>query len=153
MKEFTHIVNALAPDADVFSGTVYTDIISMRNAREIEFVVQKGVGTTGTSTITVEASDDVSGSNVTAIPFKYQSCTTGDTFGDITDATTAGFTTSAGSNQMYRIYVDGSELGDTGYEFVRLKAVEVANDPVDAGILAILKGLRDGRENPPTAIV
>ena len=51
-----------------------------------------GYYATGTSTITIEACDDVSASNVSAIPFKYQKQTgSDDTYGALTSATTAGF--------------------------------------------------------------
>jgi hypothetical protein len=139
LTEQQHLVNALSPVADAFNGTVYSDIINMKNFGHITFVVHKGVGTTGTSTFTVEASDDVSGSNVTAIPFRYREIPADTNIPTaLTDATTAGFTSTAGSNRLVVIEVDASELGDTGYGFVRLKAVESANDPVLAGILAIL---------------
>ena len=152
MKLYNHIVMALAPVADAFSGTVGSDIVSMKNHGEIEFIITKGIGNTGTSTITVEASDDVSASNTTAVPFRYQAITSGDTPAAVVAATTAGFATTAGSNQMYRIFVDASELGDTGYEYVRLKAAEVVDGPVSAGILAILKAGRFDKEIPATAL-
>lgn len=152
MKEITHLVKGLDPVADAFSGTVSSDIISMKGHGLVEFIIYKGVGTTGTSTITVEACDDVSATNTTAIEFKYQAITTADTHGSITAATTAGFTTTAGSSQLYRIIVDASQLADTGYEFVRLTATEVVDSPVLGGILAILKDARYEREVPATVL-
>ena len=148
-----HVVNALAPVADAFSGTVYTDIINMENFHHISFLIQIGVGATGTSTITIEACDDVSGSNVTAIPFHYQACVSGDTFGATTAATSAGFTTAAGSNKMYKIEVDNQALASTGYGYIRLKAVEVVDSPVLGGILAVLSEPRYGQDIFDTAIV
>lgn len=139
MKGFNHLVKGLDPVADAFSGTVYSDIISLKNHGEIEFVIYKGVGATGTSTITVEASDDTSGSNVSAVPFKYQAITSGDTHGVLTDAAATGFTTTAGNSQLYRIYAERSKLIASGYKYIRLKAVEVVDSPVLGGILAILK--------------
>lgn len=130
-----HIVQGLAPVADAFSGTVYSDVFNMKNYKGCTFIVYKGVGTTGTSTITVSACDDTTPSNRTAIPFRYRANTTSDTWGAVTAATTTGFTTSAGSNHIYEIIVDADELGDTGYGYVELKLVEVANDPVLGGIL------------------
>ena len=132
-----HLAKGLDPIADGFAGTVYSDIVNMGDYAGATFIVYKGVGTTGTSTITVEASDDVSGSNVTAIPFRYKAITSGDTEGALTAATTAGFTTTAGSSQLYAIEIDSEELGDTGYQYARLKAVEVANDPVLGGVLIV----------------
>jgi hypothetical protein len=153
MQTLTHLVKGLDPVADAFSGTVYSDIISMRNHKTIEFIIYKGVGATGTSAITVEASDDVSGSNVSAVEFFYQAITSGDTHGAFTAATTSGFTTTAGSSQLYRIAVNADVLGASGYEFVRLKAVESVDSPVLGGILAILSDSKDERPIRATAIV
>ena len=152
-REIGKMVKGIDPVADAFDGTVYSDIVSMRNYQYAEFIIFKGVGTTGTSTITVEACDDVSGSTTEAVTFHYQAITSGDTPGAMTAATTAGFTTTAGSSQLYRVYVDASALASTGYEFVRLKAVEVANDPVLGGVLIRLGGSKGDEDVPPTAIV
>ena len=138
MKTNSHLVKGLDPVADAFAGTKYTDIISMKNHNLAQFVIYKGVGTTGTSTITVEACDDISASNTTAVTFRYQAITSGDTHGALTAATTAGFTTTAGSSQLYKIVVENQALASTGYEYVRLKMVEVADDPVLGGVLVEL---------------
>ena len=103
--------------------------------------------------ITVEASDDVSGSNVTGIPFKYREILTGDTPGALTVATTSGFTTTAGSSKLIVVEVDTDELGDTGYDYCRLKAVESVDSPVLGGILAIGSGSRFKEAIQETAIV
>lgn len=138
MENLYHVVNALVPVADAFAGTKYTDIINMKNFEHITFIIQGGAEATGTSTITVEACDDVSASNVLAIPFVYQGCITGDTFGARTKATDAGFATAAAANKMYKIDVDAEALVASGYGFIRLKAVEVVNDPVTCSVIAIL---------------
>lgn len=148
-----HPLKGLDAVADAFSGTVYSDIFNAKAYSKFVFVIHKGVGTTGTSTITIEATDDVSGSNVTAVPFFYKAMTSGDTEGAMTAATTAGFATTAGSSQIYLIEVDTSELGDTGYGYLRLKAVEVANDPVLGGVIAFGLGGRYQQDVPATAIV
>ena len=153
MKKIMKFVKGLDAVADAFSGTVYSDVISMKEHKTIVFLVHKGVGATGTSTITIQACDDVTPSNTSAVPFRYQEITSGDTAGAITDATTAGFTTTAGSSQLYAIYVDASDLASSGYGYVRLKAVEVANDPVLGGIIAILDDAKYEQEVQNTAIV
>lgn len=141
--ETYHMAFGKNPVADFLSGTVTSDVVNMKNFDEVVFLFYWGVGTTGTATITVEACDDASASNTTAIPFRYRNITgainAGDTHGAITDATTAGFTTTAGSHQVYAISVRAEEMGDTNYGYVRCKAVEVADDPILGGIL-ILQG-------------
>ncbi len=153
MKRFNHPVKGLDPVADAFSGTVYSDVINMKNYGHIQFVIYKGVGATGTSTITVEACDDVTPSNVSAVPFRYQTITSGDTEGTPTAAATTGFTTTAGSSQLYKIEVDSDALGASGYGYCRLKAVEVVDSPVLGGILAILTEGKYKDAVPDSAIV
>lgn len=137
MLEKMHFGNALPPVADALAGTIGSDIFNMKNFGRAIFVLQKGVGTTGTSTITVEACDDVSASNSTAVPFRYRNIVTGDTQAALTEVDSDGFATTAGSNHLVVVEVDAVELAKTGYGYVRLAAVEVANDPVLAGILFI----------------
>lgn len=152
-SQYGHWVKGLDPVADAFSGTVRSDVVRGGNHRSVTFLIYKGVGATGTSTITVEANDDVTPTNSTAIPFKYRACTTGDTWGTLTDATTAGFATTAGSSQLYEIIVDTDELGETGYKYVSLKAVEVVDSPVLGGILVLMNQPRIAQATPATAIV
>lgn len=153
MKRYNHLVNALVPVADAFAGTKYTDIINMKDWNHIQFVIQKAAGAVGTATITVEACDNVTPSNVSAVPFKYQACTTGDTFGALTTAEATGFATTAGANQMYKIEVDADALVASGYGYIRLKSVEVVVGAVLGGIIGVLTEPRYGREIPDSAIV
>lgn len=140
--EKLHFVNALPPVADALAGSAASDVINCKNFSKIIFVLQKGVGTTGTTVITVEACDDVTPSNTTAVPFRYRNITSGDTVTALTAAAAAGFTTTAGSNHLILVEVDAVELAKAGYGYVRLKADEDTDDPVLAGILAIGVGPR-----------
>lgn len=151
--QYIHPMKGLDAVADAFTGTATSDIYNMGDYHSILFLIHKGVGTTGTSVITVVASDDVSGSNTTAIPFRYKAITSGDTEGALTAATTAGFTTTAGSSQLYAVEAASEELGDTGYQYIQLIATESADDPVLGGILAFGIGNRYAQDVPATAIV
>lgn len=147
------VVTGLAPVADAFSGTVYSDVVNCKDYRHVTFIVNKGVGATGTSTITVEACDDVTPSNVSAIPFHYRDQQDSDNVtGALTAATTAGFTTTAGSAEKYFIEVDVAELTSSGYGYVRLKAVEVVDSPVLGGIDVILSEPRYPQSVPGAVI-
>lgn len=137
-----HRAQGIAPVADALSATVYSDVADASLAEWICFVIQKGVGTTGTSTLTVQACDDTTPSNRTAIPFKYRVATTADTWGALTDATSTGFATTAGSNHMIEVWVDTKQVAAATYRYVQLKAVEVVDDPVLAGIMIELHDLR-----------
>lgn len=149
----TKLVQGLPPVADAFDSTVYSDITNIKNWSRVRFIRYAGVGATGTSTLTVEACDDAAGSNVSAVPFRYRETGVGtDVFGVLTDATSAGFTTTAGSNQIVEVWVDAEALVASGYGFVRLKAVEVTNSPVLGGILIELHGPRYASSTDVTVI-
>jgi hypothetical protein len=151
--EKLHFVKGLDPVADFMDSTQYSDIVDFSLHQEMLFVIYKGVGTTGTSTITMEASDDISGSNVSAIPFKYKAVTSTDLQGAVTTATSAGFTTTAGSSQIYVIEVIPEELSASGYKYVRLKAVESVNSPVLGGILVIAGAPKYGKPSTTLSII
>lgn len=138
MKGFTHLVKGLDPVADAFKDTVYSDVVSMKNHALCEFVIYKGVGATGTSAITVEACDNTTPTKHIAIPFKYQKVLSDDTHSALTDADDTGFTTSAGSSQIYRIFVDRKALTESGYTYVRLVADESVDGAVVGAVLVIL---------------
>ena len=151
--QYFHAVKGLDPVADAFAATKYSDVVNMGDYANATFIIYKGVGATGTSTITVNACDDVSASNETAIPFRYKAITATDVEGALTAATTAGFVTTAGSSQLYLIEIDSEELGDTGYQYARLSAVEVVDSPVLGGILILMGGNRYAQDVPATAVV
>lgn len=121
-----HAIPVLYPVDDFMAGTVNSDIVDVQG-EGILFEVVKGVGATGTSTLTLQACSDNAATATTAVAFMYRISTTPDTWGAWTQATTTGFTTTAGSNQMYQIYADASELAAAGYAYARLHAVEVVN--------------------------
>ena len=136
LSQQVHMVPLIRPVADFLAGTVTSDEINMADAHAVQFVLYWGVGATGTTLVTVEASDDTSGTNVTAIPFKYRRNSATDVYGALTNATTSGFTTTAGSAQTYLIEVDTNEMGDTGYKYLRLKCVEQVDSPILGGLHA-----------------
>ena len=146
------VVNGLPPVAEAYeSGPNSTDIVSMRNHKHCTFIVQEGVGTTGTSTITVESCDDTDPTTATAVAFRYKEITSGDTEGDTTAATSSGFGTTAGSNHVYLIEIDDDMLSGTD-EFVRLKHTELVDAAVVSGTLIILSGSNFAGNGMPTAI-
>ncbi|MGE0417691.1 MAG: hypothetical protein AB7O80_12860 [Acetobacteraceae bacterium] len=146
-----HIVKGLDPVANAFAGTVYSDVVSMKEYSVARFIIHKGAGATGTATITVEACSDAAGNNPVAVPFQYQAYTGADDLpGAVAAATVAGFTTSAGASQLYVIEVDSQAMAGKGW--VRLKSVEVVASAVLGGILIELLGPRYAADIPNTAI-
>lgn len=129
-----HFAKGLDPVADAFSGTVSSDIIDVQG-KAFWALIYKGVGTTGTSVITVDACSNVSAGATTAVAYWYRACTGTDVWGDWTYVAATGFTTTAGSSQLYQVYVPADIVAATGYQYARLTATESANDPVLGGIL------------------
>lgn len=141
MNHNIHWTNGLVPLADYIDTNRATDIIKCESGGAL-FLVYEGAGATGTATITIEACDNVTPSNTTAIPFIYRAMTTADTWGAWTAATTAGFGTTAGANHLYEIYADSAEMAEEGYGYVRLQLTELVNGAVLGGVII---GLVDTR--------
>ena len=72
MDRLYHVVNALAPVAGAFSGTVHTIPINMNKHGHISFIVQCGAGAVGTARITVEACSDTVPTNTVPTWFYYR---------------------------------------------------------------------------------
>ena len=153
MDSINHVVNVLSPAANVFAGAVPTKVINMKNWGCACFVVQCGVGAVGTATITIEACSDATPTLTTAIPFFYQECVTGDTYGPITQAPATGFTTAAASNKVYKVFVLEQSLALTGYGYVRLKSTEVVVGAIAGGVVAVLSKGRFENEVPNTVLI
>ena len=148
-----------APVADFLAGTKNSDVHNMAGFNGAMFVLHWGVGVTGTTTLTVQACDDVTPSNTTAIVFWYREITSGDTDGAWTKATTAGFLTTAGSNHIIQVFVSASDVAAAsvnsvvGNKFVRLHSVEGTASPLLGGGLFIGIGGRYQEDVNATTIV
>lgn len=154
-----HVVNGIYPVADAFATSGNTDFISLANYGKITFLIHTGNATGGTAngTVTLNASALATGSSSSTLAFKYRVCassTTVDTWGALTDATTSGFSMTAGDNLMYAVEVtaDSVEAQAAGKYFVSLRVTESSNDPIDAGIIAILSDPRYPQAVPVQAI-
>jgi hypothetical protein len=154
LKSLPHPANVLPPAANVFAGTVHTAAVNMSQWEHCIFLVEVGVGTTGTETFTVEACSTQAGANPTAIPFAYQECLgTNDVFGSMTKAPVGGFLSAAGSNRQEMIHVDGAALATLGYSYVRLTSVEGTASAVIASVTAFMIQGKYEQEIAPTVLV
>lgn len=140
MNFSTHFraAQGLAPVADALAGTVYSDIVRSDGGKVV-FILQRGDGATGKSTITVEACKDVTPTVSAAVPFRYKEIADDDAEGALTEAPASGYTMTAGSNRIDIVEVDPAYLAQQGYAFCRLKAEEQTDSPVLAGILALVE--------------
>lgn len=138
MERLYHTVNLIPPVANAFGGVVVTPPINMKSWGHASFLLHGGVGAVGTAQVTIEACFDITPTNVTPIGFFYQECINGDTFGPIIQAPVTGFTTSAASNKIYKIEVDGISLASTGFGYVRLKSTENVVGSIVGSVTAVL---------------
>lgn len=146
-------IKALAPAADRWNSNPTTDSISMANHHRLTFLVYQSGGTTGNATITLLASATSTPGSSTALPFRYRKMTTGasDVLGDVTNATDAGFTTTANEDSIYEIEIDSSDLPD-GKPWVHMLCTEATNDPVNGCVIALLSEPRYAGLTHATAI-
>ena len=138
-----------SPVADSLAGTIYTDVVCMKKYHTCYFILSWGVGTTGTTLLTIEACDDFDASTTSAISYEYKRVSAGETNTAWTAATSSGFTTTAGSHQAYVIKVMSEDLPQASgvtYENVRLKGVEQANAAVLGGCLIMMADPRYNEE-------
>jgi len=139
--ERAHCEVGIAAVADAWGADgVGSDIVNMRNHNKVVFIIHWGVGATGINKFTVEACDDVSASNTTAIPFHYRQLTAGSDPGAVTAVAVAatGFSNTAASNQVIMIEVSAEDVRATGYQYVRCYADETTDSPLLGGILILL---------------
>lgn len=149
LLENLRVVNALPPVANAFAGTVYPTGINISGIGKLFFIIQKGVGTTGTTTVQVVAGDDGSPLTESAVTFNYQRIASNNTtIGAVTKATTSGFLTTAGSSDTYIIEVDAQALASSGYKYAHLKMVEGTASAVLGGVIALAADLAN---SPNTA--
>ncbi|MFA7287298.1 MAG: hypothetical protein WC055_00300 [Melioribacteraceae bacterium] len=152
-----HVVNAMpaanqAAYEDIFNGSPSTDIVNLGKYEKCLWILQKAAGATGSAVITVGSCDTVVPGTATAVAFNYWTCTSGDTWSDMQTATSAGFTTTVGTDQAYAIEINSSELYSTD-KYARMTMTESVNDPVDGTVVCIMGGGRSVHEVSDTAIV
>lgn len=154
-----HYVSGLYPVADAFASAMTTDYVSLANYGRATFIIHTGNATGGTANgaVTLLASASAAGTSTTALAFKYRVCassTSVDTWGAWTDATSSGFSMTAGDNYLYEVTITGDsvEAQAAGKYFVALKVTESSNDPIDAGVLIRLDNARYPQAVPIQAI-
>lgn len=154
-----HIVNGIVPKADAFATAATTDFVSLSEYGKAVFIIHTGNATGGTAngTVTLVASASAAGTSTTALAFKYRVCassTTVDTWGALTDATSSGFSMTAGDNYIYVVEITADDLVAQidGKPFVGLTVTESNSDPIDAAVLIILDEARYCGAVPLTAI-
>lgn len=157
--ENNKLVLGLAPVADAFATQGYSDVIRADDCESIVAFVMTGVAADNTNGITVEACDNVTPDNATAIPFTVASVVSGDTNDKPTDTAASGKAMTASiANQYYVVEIDPADVeaanSHEGRKYVRIKVTEAGSAGAQVGCIAIFKkNVFNARQVLPTAIV
>lgn len=151
-------VNAVVPVADTFATAAESDVIRADNCEAILFHVLTGAAADNTNTVTVEACDDVTPSNSTAIPFMYRKVTTAGTHSAVASATTSGVSfTASTANQYIEIEVDPADVeaasSHAGRRYVRCVVTEAGNAGAQVGCVYAQRVEHFAGDQPQSAIV
>ena len=125
------VLIAAASGTDIFDTIQYTAAIDMKDADGVMFLFVKEANS-DTVKIIAQACDS-DGSNATAIAGWYRQGV--GVLGDLTALATTGATTTATST-LIAVYISAQSLGSSRY--CRLSMDEIANDPTNGGVAAIL---------------
>lgn len=147
LAEMGKPVVGVAP-VDIGGVAKVSDYFSMENYQHASIIVACGA-ITNAATITVEESDDNSGSDTTAIAFAYHAISSAGVTGARTAATASGFSTGTDNNLIWVIEIEADELSD-GYPFLVVKATDAAANLI--AIIPILSGARYAQAAPPAAL-
>lgn len=157
-SERMKVVNGFPPLSADHSTANITDVVSLKNYKYATFIILTGVSASNNSIFTVVSGATVDGTVTTAVPFKYRTCVTGDTWGALTDVaagSTVALTTTT-ANQMMIIEVDAAAVEGTTatYDCVALKYTQGGSHAaLSMSIAVVLSGARYADAAQPTAIV
>jgi hypothetical protein len=146
LAESSHFVNILPP-VDITGGK-YSDVFSMSKYDHATILVQVGVSAAAFTKIIVNATDDFTPSNRTAIPFRMYACETsaGDTLGAASVVAATGYTPSANDNIMYVIEINADEL-PSGKPNLELNVTNTANSVIASAVAILTKGRYTGDQS------
>ncbi len=157
-----HLVPAIIPVADAFSGGVVTEAVSLRDYTRAALIIQTGAieDANISNLVTLQACTAADGTGATAMAFRRRTLrysTTVDTWGALTDVTSAGYNfavNNAVANACWYLEVTAAEVEAAlaGATFIRASIAETANKTITASGLWILHGSRYPQAVPPTAI-
>ena len=140
---------------DRLNGGWTSDVIHMAEYHDIIFVIDRcsGVGGAGISVIRC---DDAVPTTTAGLPGgRYRYSTTPDTFTAwAAMPTSSGFGTAITPDNTYEIHVTSDEVGgSSGFEYIRLKAAEYTNSPVDINMIAVLYNPRYSEDIDPVSSI
>jgi len=164
-SEINKVVNVVDPVATC-GATKTSDVVNLENYKKCTFLVVTGASVANTDNVLTVGAGATSTGAATAIAFKYRTQilaatpdATSDVPGDLTDATSTGFSMSASKKGgVYIIEVDAADVaagttGTTYYDHVALTLTEVTGSGAWVGtVIAILSEPRYPQAILQTAI-
>ena len=153
VSEEGHVVLLLQPQGTTTTVALTSDTFCMKNWAHATILVAGGAGT-GQTAVTVGECTAFTGSDRTAVTFRYAVEATAN--GDVLDAALAWastFSLSAGSTGVYGVIeLDADELSD-GYQYVQVNfGANAAATPKDIAAFAVLSGGRYQEDITATVI-
>jgi len=136
-SEQNEIRTVLAPDADRYTSSPATDVVSLKYYDHVTFVITEGAGGAGTTKWIAQKCATKAAGSPTAIAANYRTNTYTAAMGTLTTLPTTGVTVAAGANKQIIIEVDAASCGPS-YPYVRLHTTEADSTAVDACVIAIL---------------
>jgi len=151
----TLFVPLIVPKADVFASASTSDVFKMTNHNHATMYVHCGASSADADvTITVQEQTSSTQAGAVDIGFNYRTRATGDTWGALTAATTAGVDPSTATlgGWTVAIELDADELSD-GSNWVSLTVTESTDSvAIVGGAFAILSECRYAEDVIATAI-
>jgi hypothetical protein len=133
------VVNCTTKSSDILSGNLQSDIYNMEDWRDSIFVLTlTSSDGTATARCHLRSVSAVSGGTTHGMPFYYRLATgtsASDTLSAWTLATSSGFITTAGANQIYELWGKSRDLYD-GDSFIMWDSTEIVNDPAGGALTA-----------------
>jgi hypothetical protein len=157
-QEFACVMGK-APVADCFATVGYSDVINASDAEEVIFLLLLGAAADNVNTITVEACDNVTPSNSTAIPFTYQLTSTEGSPGTVTAVAATGVATDGdlAAGQHYVVMVDPADIeaasSHAGRKYCRLVVTEGGTATAQLGAIYVLVRTKRKQDQIASVIV
>jgi hypothetical protein len=149
------VINCSTDSNDLLAGTVNSDVYNMSRYDDAFFVLNVTTSDgTGTARLHIHSAPDVTPSATHGVSFMYRQCLTSDTnslMSGWTQATSSGFTTTAGDFQCYELWIRAENLFSND-EFIFFNSTEIVNDPVGGSLTLILTNPRYGKDIHPNVL-
>lgn len=146
--EQVSVVQAIAPAADIVTSNIDSRVINMKHFSKGVFLYSLGAGATGSNTLQLMSSDDLSKTNAAGMAFRYRTMNADGTgLSDYLTATSSGFVTPTGGNKIVEISFQADELPAT-QPCAFLRSTTSVSSAVTGGATFLGMGSRYSQRTP-----